>query len=98
MLNALEQSLVNAGYYRCPNDICFGVEGTGWYAGSAGKPCPPLFCDIRVRGDHYAVCDSYKPERAPLMTCTTLPELLAWMTEHGRVSEPGLPAYSNGWD
>lgn len=97
--------LVRACYVRDPN------RENGWYAGGPGvyQPATPLTniedCGDRLRiyedvffGEPYTKHSFW--DRRTLAVFESVDEMLAWLREHGRPSEGGMPAGSihNVWD
>ena len=106
MLTAAETALVSAGYCRNPNDSCFGLPGTGWYPSCAGIPDVDFTEEVRVVGEEYVIARRYEAASVGVngrdgrivATFSTVSALLDWCRAYRRLSEPGLPAFSNSWD
>ena len=104
-MNALEYDMARAGYVRSPNKIQSDIEWDAngnspiWYAGSPGIPEPPKGQEVEVSEHHIRVFKTNLD-----LTTTTIEHfqsvagLLDWCRANGRLSEPGLPAFSNSWD
>lgn len=98
------------GYCISPNNI-HGVDGVLIYAGGPGIPEPPAWNDeiiLRPDGTIEVGRFEFEGERYvrgrhvwKLAHRFSGPAAFAlWCAEHGRLSEPGLPAFSQGtgWD
>ncbi|MBN3761374.1 hypothetical protein [Burkholderia sp. Ac-20365] len=103
---SLRVALRAAGYCRCPNNI-HSLPGTIWYAGGPGIPEPKglqevylhegkisvithRFVGIQYVRGHY--------EQDEVASFDAVDKFIDWCREHGKISEPGLPAFSNSWD
>lgn len=98
------------GYCISPNNI-HGTEGVLIYAGGPGIPEPPGVLDeIILRTDGSIEVGRFVFEGVRYVRGRHVWELAhrfdgpasfaRWCAEHGKLSEPGLPAYSQGtgWD
>jgi hypothetical protein len=95
------------GYFRCPNNI-HSVPGSVWCAGGPGIPEPPddlsevylhegkisiikhRFVGVPYKRGHY--------EQDTLESFDTVAQYIEWCNVNGKLSLPGLPAFSNSWD
>ena len=97
----LESQIHAAGYVRCAN-----VDGR-WYTGASGIPSVPdyahnvMVTDDRIRvyverffGEPYTR-RSWR-DTVTVAVFETVPAFLDWCREHGRPSEPGQSAFSQG--
>jgi len=87
--------LLRAGFVRCPN------SRTRWYAGGPGIMEPAYPLELRVDDDRIMLTvQPYgkvnESDAVPVMRFADVADLVHFLGRHGRVSEPGLPAYSNG--
>lgn len=104
---ALREELRAHGYVRCPNNI-YSMPGQFWYAGGPGLPEPSgLNDEIYVHEDkvsilrHRFVGVPYVKghyEHDTVAEFNSAAELAEWCKVNGRISLPGLPAFSNSWD
>lgn len=103
----IRDQLVGVGYVCSPNNI-YGLPGSIWYAGGPGIPEPTYPHEVGVTGGSIRIFKPHLTEnsctgRARWETQTVasfdnVADFLAWCAEHGQISEPGLPAFSNSWD
>jgi hypothetical protein len=94
------------GYWRCPNNI-HSLPGSVWYAGGPGIPEPSSGCEVYLHDGKIAIIKHrfvgvpYQRghyEQDTLATFDTVDQLIEWCKVNGRLSLPGLPAFSNSWD
>ena len=89
-------------YYQAPNfiDRILGEQNDfEIHAGSAGNPVPATYSQRMIaRPDRFSILDGYFEERTTVAEFATADEMIDWLRENGRESEPGLPAFYNGWD
>lgn len=107
-LNPLESELWTRGYQQCANNI-HSIPGTLWTPKGAGLPVPKGHNrDINVRdGKLLIVRSDFHGEpytKSAHFTqhveaeFSTVDEMTEWLKANGRLSEPGLPPFSNSWD
>jgi hypothetical protein len=108
MLTAIEADLVKSGYFKSPNNI-YSLPGAGWYASGPGLPSVAQYNDeIRFADNRLSVVrtthsgepytSSYRNHHQTLAEFSSVAELVEWLKVNGKLSEPGLPAFSNSWD
>jgi len=107
-MNHLEEALHRAGYARSPNNI-HSLPGSLWYAGGPGLPEPKGIMDELLVGNDGSlqivqskfegvpyVCGKYVHKT--IASFDSVPGMIEWLKVNGKVSKPGLPAFSNSWD
>ena len=107
-MTTIEQDLADAGYCRSPNVpiACLLIDDQQWYPAGPGIPEPLAGCDVHVNESRIAVVRPHYGDHSDRSRYTAecvaqfgeVSQLIEWCREHGRISMPGLPAFSNSWD
>lgn len=102
-MNANIKELVAAGYVVSPSNI-YGLPGVEMYA-RPGKKEPMTGLQLWVAEDKIRIVaratNCHTGEFVGMLaifTFATVKSYLEWVNEHGVISKPGLPAFSNSWD
>ena len=102
-MTSTEQEARKSGYYRSPNNP------TRWYAGGPGIPeLLHWYQEIHIehgvrpesKGYDFVRLYEYQNGRGLVWkgTFADWADYMRYVTEHGKLSAPGLPAFSNAWD
>lgn len=94
MLTPVEKKAKESGYVRCPN------RHTRWYPGGPGIPTFEYwYQEIHIENE---VVNAYEYQHGRGLvlkyTYKSWDDYIANVSEHGKLSEPGLPPFSNSWD
>lgn len=103
-----EAEVNKLGFYRSSNNI-HNLPGSLWYAGGPGIFDVPTYADeiqilnerikiIRLRSEGTPYTSTFRHLHDTVAEFATAEEMQEWLKVNGRISEPGLPAFSNSWD
>jgi len=96
-MTTIQRDLIAAGYVRCAN------TQDRWYTGGPGIMEPGYPLEVRYADGHLSiVVNPYgkfnQSDAVDVLCFSDVADLMGYLAVHGRVSEPGLPAFSNSWD
>lgn len=103
-MNEMVKAMVAAGYVVSPNNI-YGLPGVLMYAGGPGIREFGDMLEVQVLSDRIRVFKSKLAGEAygrcsylDTITVAVFDSVAAFLAAADKISEPGLPAYAQGWD